>query len=175
MTYKSYILPFGDDGVAFLAEDKLITAAHVVVEQTINQFYLAQNIYEIDSYMYCRYDKKENEECDGTEIDVVVYQSKSEYSPLKLSTEDPESGQRVECHTLIHKNNSFEYIIVPGVVDQFENNFFSCKMDNTILKEGNSGSPLLIGNKVVGILHGGEPGTNMCVFMKVLPFIVGLK
>ena len=175
MAYKSYILPLGDEAIAFMAGEKLITAGHAIIEQKVNQFYFSQHTYKIDSYIYFRYDDKENQERDGSEIDLAVYESKSERSPLELSTELLKTGQRVECNTLIHKNNSFEYVIVPGVVDQFEGNFFSCKMDNAILKEGNSGSPLLIGNKVVGILHGGEPGTNMCVFMKVLPFILDLK
>jgi hypothetical protein len=175
MTYKSYILPLGDEAIAFMAGEKLITAGHAIIEQKVNQFYFSQHIYKIDSYIYFRYDDKENQERDGSEIDLAVYESKSERSPLELSAELLNTGQRVECHTLIHKNNSFEYVIVPGVVDQFEENFFSCKMDNAILKEGNSGSPLLIGNKVVGILHGGEPGTNMCVFMRVMPFMLDLK
>lgn len=175
MTYKPYIQPFGDDAVAFFADKKLITAGHVIADQTVSQFYVSHNIYKTDSYIYFRYDDKKNHEYDGSEIDLAVYESKSDRSPLELSTDDLKSGQRVECHTLMHKNNSFEYVIVPGVVDQFKKNFFSCKMDNALLKEGNSGSPLLVGNKVIGILHGGNPGTNVCVFMKVLPFILDLK
>lgn len=44
-----------------------------------------------------------------------------------------------------------------------ENRFIVCHT-SIMLQEGASGSPLLSGNKVVGILVAGIPDTDICVF-----------
>ena len=62
--------------------------------------------------------------------------------------------------------------MMENVVDEIKGNFFSCKMKEAILGKGNSGSPLLIDNNVIGVLHGGLEQTTICVFQKILPFMM---
>lgn len=167
-TYKEYIQPIGECGIGFIASEKLFTAAHVIVEMGAAKFRFKSRLYNPGTHMYHSY----NTETNGVNgLDVTIYEGEAD-SPLKLSALDIEVGAEVECHTWVRVGNGFEYVIVKGMVHELEGNFFSCIMDDIVLDEGNSGSPLLIEDRVIGILHGGRKDTAFCVFQRILPFML---
>ena len=169
--YKEYIQPIGECGIAFTAGGQLYTAGHVISEMDFPRFRYGSKLYEVSSHVFHTYDTQQN----GTAgLDVTIYESAQE-SSLEICAFLPTVGSEVECHTWMRKANGFEYAVVKGTVDEIEGNFFTCIMSEVLLREGNSGSPLLIGNKVVGILHAGEPGTTLCAFQMILPFMVEVK
>lgn len=59
--------------------------------------------------------------------------------------------------------DTYKLIKCQATIDELAGNFYQCKT-STILKPGSSGSPVFRNGKVFGILHGGEVGTNLCVF-----------
>ena len=104
-------------------------------------------------------------------------------SPLKLANYRPEQEQIFRIYTyneIIIKNEFPKDIDIPEifktrdeirpyetkvkVLGKKQGNFFACESEG-FLKVGNSGSPLFDDNdNVVGILHGGNPDTNMVIF-----------
>ena len=168
MKFQQYIQPIGECGIAFGADDKIITAGHVIKEINAPKFRFGTTMFLTESYVFHQSDTALK---DGSEIDLSMYKSGIK-SPLKLHLSDIIPGTEVECHTWKRKGNEFEYSVVSGVIDEIYGNFFSCKMRDAILYEGNSGSPLLVGDKVIGVLHGGIDGTAICVFQKILPFMI---
>lgn len=166
-TFKESIQPIGECGIAFTANGKLFTAGHVISEIDSARFRFGSRLYDLSSHVFHSYDTEQN----GTNgLDVTMYAFNQE-SSLEMSLIELTPGAEVECHTWARKGNGFEYAVVKGTVDEIEGNFFTCTMCEVLLREGNSGSPLLIGNKVVGILHAGQPDTTLCAFQKVLPFM----
>ena len=168
MKFQQYIQPIGECGIAFTANEKIITAGHVIDEIETNRFRFGSMMFSKDSYLF---HQGNTDLQDGREIDVSMYKSEFE-SSLILNMTDITPGTEVKCHSWMRKGNGFEYVIVPGVVDEIKGNFFSCKMKEAILGKGNSGSPLLIDNNVIGVLHGGLEQTTICVFQKILPFMI---
>ena len=71
-----------------------------------------------------------------------------------LNTDNIFLDESRDCYKLIECN---------ATIEELAGNFYQCKT-SVILKPGSSGSPVFHNGKVFGILHGGQLGTNHCVF-----------
>lgn len=110
--------------------------------------------------------------------DIAVFKLDNTKSPLKFSEKDSGINQKLHSISYQHcarkssddifpKNDEyFDLIECEAFVELERGNYFQCKMD-AVLKKGSSGSVLLDGDKVVGILHGGMPGKLICDFIKI--------
>lgn len=117
---------------------------------------------------------------ESSEYDICIFKIDGITSPFTLAKEMPEIGQNLTSVSFKHftrKNqnstansilDSMNEEIVEvrnsiGTVTDIEKNFFLCQM--TIpLEPGRSGSPIIIDDKVYGILHGGKDNGNTCAY-----------
>ena len=173
MELKQYIFPIYCGGTiigqGFLADGCLITAAHVVKDfpdcfTLLNgkrfEFSKAEPLFIGEGDIYR----------DPSMQDVAIYQYNEADSSLHLSVITPQRGDTLENYCM-HEvmdfnklNPSFELKMEPATVDgDEEGNYFFC---NCHRFGGSSGSPLLKGNNVVGIMHGGDD-KGLCAFLKV--------
>ena len=74
-----------------------------------------------------------------------------------------EGGSDIENIFLNDPKDWYKLIECKATIDELAGNFYQCKT-SVILKPGSSGSPVFRNGKVFGILHGGQEGTNHCVF-----------
>lgn len=76
----------------------------------------------------------------------------------------------------LSETNDSMYLFVKSTatIMEYEDNFVGCKM-SIPLEEGRSGSPLIKGNKVYGILHGGGEEGHMCIYESSQSIIKLLK
>ena len=107
---------------------------------------------------------------DPTMMDIVLYPCNDIESPLRLSQHIPPKGEQLISYC-IHEEMDFSQLnppcklkTVPALaLGQEEGNYFYCNCEQFA---GSSGSPLLNGNEVVGIMHGGND-KGLCAFLKV--------
>jgi len=99
-------------------------------------------------------------------------------SPLEFDTSSPQINMLLDSISYEHivegcsniKNilldspkDWYKLIECQATIDELAGNFYQCKT-SVILKPGSSGSPVFRNGKVFGILHGGQMGTNHCMF-----------
>lgn len=107
---------------------------------------------------------------DPTMMDIVLYPCNDIESPLRLSQHIPPKGEQLTSYCM-HEEMDFSQLnppcklkTVPALaLGQEEGNYFYCNCEQFA---GSSGSPLLNGNEVVGIMHGGND-KGLCAFLKV--------
>lgn len=184
---EPYIYPIMDDnicvGQGFVADGYFITAAHVIKEYPEcyvmsggNKVALCKHKYEwgrktIDAYFVGKGDTYK----DANQIDVVLYKWDNCDSPLHLNLHEPKGGEFLKSHCVEplfdSKTNTYynKYSIEDALVlGEEEGNYFYCRCRRF---PSSSGSPLLWGNQVVGIMHGGNPDDELCAFLKIESFI----
>lgn len=186
---KKYIHPICDgsnldEGFGFRIQNLFITAAHVIscMKKPIVRIDGVEHVlYKQDALLYSSYT---DEFHDSNKCDIAVYKLNCERSPLEFSINIPEVKDSVECITLKHSvsqtNNSnlwglsqniLELRKISGVVIDVSDNYIYCRMNDASLHKGNSGSPVLWKDKVVGVLSAGE--NDLCAFQHFKP--IGLK
>lgn len=184
---KKYVFATEDDlndGCGVLVGDLFVTAGHVVDERPFRT--------TIDGKEYAFYKKdailyhwNEAESRDANSIDIAVFKVEGAHSPLTFADFSPAVGDSLRSISLEHKEGEYAHegdvSLIPEIfrhttytyydindckaeVTELEGNYIACNTD-VILKPGSSGSPLLCGDKVVGILHSGKVGTNLCAFL----------
>ena len=173
---KEYVFPTVDDlndGCGVLVGSLFVTAAHVVQKHDFHLFIDGENIcLRKEDALLFKY--KETE--DGA--DIAVFSIDGYKSPLEFDTSSPqidmfldsisfehivEDRSNIENIFLDEAKDWYKLIECQAYIDKLEGNFFQCKT-SAILKPGSSGSPVFRNGKVFGILHGGQVGTNLCVF-----------
>lgn len=173
MELSQYIFPIYSGGTivgqGFVADGYFITAAHVVKD--FPECFVVLNGKRFDlakeETAFIGYGDIDH---DPLMIDVALYSFDYIDSPLHLSNNVPQTGETLESYC-VHElmdvsslNPHFNLTMEPAVINgDEEGNYFycNCKRDG-----GSSGSPLLKGNEVVGIMHGGD-GNEICAFLKV--------
>ncbi len=173
---KEFVFPTIDDlsdGCGVLVGSLFVTAAHVVQEHDFHLFIERKKIClrKEDALLY-KYKQAE----DGA--DIAVFRLEGYKSPLEFDTASPQIDMILDSISYEHivegcsdKKNIFlgetkdwyKLIACQATIDVLAGNFYQCKT-STILKPGSSGSPVFRNGKVFGILHGGQIGTNHCVF-----------
>lgn len=107
------------------------------------------------------YFKCENKDPYG--YDLAVYKLEDVVSPCSLAENLPDSGKTLTLPYYDVLTSEFK-ITSATTLDMQEGNYFAVNTLD-ILAVGNSGSPILCGNKVYGLLNAGKPGENFCVFL----------
>lgn len=184
MDIGKYVIPvFGEAqcGCGFFVGNIFITAGHVALKCNLPlTIWFNGNKLRLgyDNLIKIAFSKElsSSGECG----DFAVFRFEDVNSPLVLSNALPAVGQKLCCITYdtIHSDTNIGGI--PAIFSQEERisnvvtsaivraetkgNFFACDTES-ILHEGNSGSPLIdADNKVVGILHAGTKIPDCCVF-----------
>ena len=156
-------------GQGFIADGYFITAAHVINDNPrsyINLNGANVKLSELEPIM-----KGEGEvDRDPYQIDAAVYKVKSVNSFLHLSSYKPQTSDLLRNFCIFPKFYFGRYSNELSVEDALlldgeseEGNYFYCKCNRN---RGSSGSPLLKGTEVVGIMHGGDKSQKLCSFLR---------
>ena len=168
------------DGNGVVVGDMLITAGHVVNKGDVLHVNINGDAYSLDSNdaIVCLVEKS-NEE--GLFNDCAVYKLNRHYNDPIIENFIPTAGDVLQSvsykHTVTKEttdgigffgtqyNERYELCTSRATVVDIVGNFIICEMEEP-LEEGRSGSPLICGDKVVGILHGGIEGKT-CIFQSM--------
>lgn len=170
MDYSKYILPINGalEGTGVLVGNMLITAGHVVKGYaTPNVMYLGTP-YNLTSENKIFIDDNDSKSWNG--FDLALYRIDGVESPLVLAPDFPDSNteltsmsyQTVVSRTSegifgIHEERILENLT--GKIIGHYGNYFECLIDGELCK-GRSGSPLLDGKNVMGVLYGDKDGKD---------------
>lgn len=177
------------DGNGVFIGDKFLTVAHVVVHS--NNFDAKGGEYLTSSALCYRYTNSWLKKllcrlsffrCGWNYDDFAIFESKSSFSSLTLSTELPSVGDNLDTYSIKEKfsansKNIFSTLneekyaihIDKAKVLFIRGNFIFCEM-NGMLEEGRSGCPLIKDKKVYGILRGGDD-KKICWFQSSVSII----
>ena len=182
-TIEKYVFPVccgtkdgESDGCGVLVGDLFVTAGHVIEHAVVAHVYIDHVDYELrkEDAVYYSFDDKESLDTNASDIAVFMLEG-VEPSPLTLAEDLPSIGDDLISVSYLHyaKKNAnatsifdanievYEKLVCNAKVTEISENFFASEME-VQLKPGSSGSPVLAGNKVIGILHGGKD--SQCVF-----------
>lgn len=190
--YVTFIDGGMSDGVGFFVGNLFITAGHVVNDNhihTINYNGRKIELKKSDAkYLNCSEDELVHPDIP----DVAIFKLENVNSLLMLAEELPTIGQCLEIISKRRVVKRDESCGVPSIFNQSEHieshlckgevlesdtsdtDYWMCFTDK-ILRKGDSGSPFLMGNAVYGILAGGEPETQKCVFLSAEKIIRIIK
>lgn len=195
MLLVNYLLPiFGQHadiiGQGFIADGYFITASHV-----LNPDSAAYIVYQGKTISLTKETPIVNS-CPPMEngivnldetspADVAVFNFKGVSSPLHLSEYVPSKGEELLSLCVFDNHNNTIFSAEPGeVIEEYvltekrgvtmqerAGNYYGCVINR---RGASSGSPLLIGNEVVGIMHGGHDN-DICVCLSAKAVIDLLK
>lgn len=187
---KNFVIPITvgySDGNGVVVGDLLITVGHVVNKGDSIHLTIKGDAYSFDKNdaIVCL-EEKSNEE--GLFNDYAVYKLNNSYNHLTIENYIPTIGdilQSVSYKHIVEKQitgcvgflgtqykESYKLCTSRATVVDIIGNFIICEMEEP-LEEGRSGSPLIRGDKVVGILHGGIEG-KICVFQSIASIQQGI-
>ncbi len=168
-----------DVGQFFFADGYFITAAHVVKQHPNCFINIEGTIIKLSDIPLVVQGEGDVDK-DPDQVDVAIYKY-SVASPLHLSTYKPQQTDLLESHCMAvrYDNTTGRYYNELDVkkailLNREEGNYFYC---SCFRFGGSSGSPLLIGNQVVGMMHGGDGRTTgiesvgLCAFLKIESFL----
>lgn len=181
--FENYVFPVccgtkdgESDGCGVLVGDLFVTAGHVIEHAVVAHVYIDHVDYELckEDALYYSFDDKDSLDTNASDVAVFKLEGVTP-SPLTLAEDSPSNDDDLTSISYLHygkKNPNatsvfdatievYEKLVCNAKVIKLSNNFFVCDME-VQLKPGSSGSPVLDGNKVVGILHGGKE--SQCVF-----------
>lgn len=160
-------------GQGFVADSFFITAAHVVIGYP-DSFIEIGDRRIILSKEIPLYIGKGDIEKDSKARDVAIYyfpntNSFLHLSPRKITNTD---YLRSFCIALNHDRTTNQFhkdlhILEATLLNQEDGNYFYCRCRRY---RGSSGSPLIVGNEVVGIMHSGDE-KDLCTFLKPESFM----
>lgn len=161
-------------GQGFVADGYFITAAHVVKKYP-NCFVDINHQRILLKGTVPLYIGKGDIEYNSKAVDVVIYYFRNMPSFLHLSTRVPISTDTIinccvfpkfDSSTNIYQN---KLSVRPAALcNEDVGNYFYCKCERG---EGSSGSPLILGTEVVGIMHGGKFEESLCAFLRPSSFM----
>lgn len=173
---KDFVFPTVDDlsdGCGVLVGSLFVTAAHVVQAHDFRLRVDGKDVcLKKDDAILFKYKQAE----DGA--DIAVFCLEGFNSPLEFDTSTPHTDMLLDSISYEHivegspntenifldeSRDCYKLIECKATIEALAGNFFQCKT-SAILKPGSSGSPVFHNGKVFGILHGGQLGTNHCVF-----------
>lgn len=168
-----YVIPITigtADGNGLIVGNLLITAGHIIHmggNSDILSFRFKGKEYSLNKNNYIEYFYCPQEECAADKHDIYIFDLtgiiENIDSPLILSDGNPISGdilQSISCkeRSVIPENRNQpigrKELIISAKVFEIEGNYFRCQMKEPLHPE-QSGSPVVKGNVVMGILYGG--------------------
>ncbi len=171
---EQFILPIisGDTiaGQGFIADGFLITAAHVVWEHPNCFTVINGTKFELSANSLSqKYIGEGDINHDPTLIDLAMFKCNLIDSPLHLSEYTFHKDETLlnyckhEVTDTSRLNPTYKLEKVTAIITgEEEGNYFYCTCKQY---PGSSGSPLLKGNLVIGIMHGGDCN-ELCAFLK---------
>lgn len=178
--YLKYIVPVFDCihtcGQGCFIGDCFLTSGHVIGKET-KYLYWNKERLNLDPQKALSIQIISEEKDDSIQNDYALFHFDGIDSPLTLADSLPQVGSTLDCITWVPDNDMskaggfLNRIICTGDVVRHYHHFFSCKMDCK-LYEGSSGSPLILGNTVWGILSGlDDSGGKEELFFQSAAFI----
>lgn len=170
-----YIVPIfnldNTDGIGFFVGNYFVTAGHVVL--TGSPFiFLKGKQYWLEKEKALLLKTLESESTFENGLDIAVFYIEAIDSPLEFSNIPVSVGTELTSRcSFRHYSEEFgeawSIERIPGRVSHEMGNFFKCDLSRT-LHEGSSGSPILLDDKVIGILCGNFPEDpeNRILYMK---------
>lgn len=179
-----FIVPIigqAQQGCGFFVGNYFITAGHVIEENNCPLFvYFEGKEFILDKTKAVKICYSKELTTDENTSDFAVFEFNDISSPLELADYEPVAGQElrfITYDTVVVNNDNpdlpaifstsdrIEKVISSAIVrEEKQGKFFACDT-KSILKKGNSGSPLLdSNNRVVGILRGGTYIPECCIF-----------
>lgn len=169
------------EGCGIFVGNYFITAGHVVDNQANIAIYYKRKKLLLNKDN-CIFLSSLNEKTWNTlGNDIAIYKFDSVTSPIEFyqdkvnindvfnSVSYKVSVKKTDGEINIFSSDNRECIDLikcEGRVVDLKDNFIVCKMSYP-LRSGSSGSPLLLNNKLVGILSGGVESTDICVFQNI--------
>lgn len=158
-------------GQAFYADNYLITSAHLIKEFPDSYFMDGSYKTYLSKYMPSIVYMGKGDFCNNpNELDVIVIYIDGKTSPLHLSAYSPQRTDTLSscCVEWTEEKNARNPIVKFTTekvypLGEEEGNYFYCYSKRF---QGSSGSPLLKGNEVVGIMQGGDD-KGLCAFLKI--------
>ena len=152
MDYRKYILPIGShnyyEGCGFFVGDYFITCGHVIEHAESPFLYILQKQVSLDKPAFLEYSKDTSGydlaifHIPGITTELYLYENIIKEGSIAHSVSFKCLGEKlVECDVTIGPDREANYI--SGLSD-------------IPLKGGCSGSPILMGNQVVGMITGGN-------------------
>ena len=175
MDYSKYIFPLDSttDGSGVLVGNLFITAGHVIEMSIKPAVMIDGKSYPLDKEDALVFSTNPDKRSDG--YDVAIYRLPNVNSPLVLAERSPsESEELLSCsfkHTISGSPGLSSNIFSSGIKEDwiFEKrlgkvilhfgNYFECQFEEP-LSRGSSGSPILAGKEIFGILYGDKEGKN---------------
>ena len=135
-------------GNGVIIQNLLVTAGHVVVNSEDAFICWKDERIELASLekVYVSIAK------DNDELDLAVYRMPRITSPLNLSLQEATAGQSLISHSIKETQNGSEPIECNAQVCNHKEGLYIRAITDYRLKPGCSGSPLLSGNEVCGII-----------------------
>lgn len=165
------------DGVGFFVGNLFITAGHVFNEGQIHSIYFNGQRIVLNKNEAIFFNSPNGDIPNPNKPDVAIFNCTGVNSPLVFAEDMPIIGQELtnisrrrvvvdDIHSgrssIFTKKEVIQMHTCIGKVTH-TTDYCECHTDK-ILRKGDSGSPLMNGNTVYGVLIAGEPGTPRCVF-----------
>ena len=185
--YEKYVVPImgqAQQGCGFFVGNYFITAGHVIEGCESPLFvWLEGKVFVLDKSKAIKVCYSPKMTGNGFEADFAIFAVDGVNSPLEFADYQPTQRQELCCITydtvvtrnetpgipaIFAVNEDIVRNVTSAVVrEETLGNFFACNT-LSILKKGNSGSPLLdANNRVVGILRGGTYIPECCIFQYI--------
>lgn len=170
-----YIVPIfnldNTEGIGFFVGNYFVTAGHVVLTGSPFIFFKGKQ-YWLEKEKALLLKTLESESTFENGLDIAVFYIEAIDSPLEFSNIPVSVGTELTSRcSFRHYSEEFgeawSIERIPGRVSHEMGNFFKCDLSRT-LHEGSSGSPILLDDKVIGILCGNYPEDpeNRILYMK---------
>lgn len=170
-----YIVPIfnldNTEGIGFFVGNYFVTAGHVVLTGSPFIFFKGKQ-YWLEKEKALLLKTLESESTFENGLDIAVFYIEAIDSPLEFSNIPVSVGTELTSRcSFRHYSEEFgeawSIERIPGRVSHEMGNFFKCDLSRT-LHEGSSGSPILLDDKVIGILCGNFPEDpeNRILYMK---------
>lgn len=170
-----YIVPIfnldNTDGIGFFVGNYFVTAGHVVLTGSPFIFFKGKQ-YWLEKEKALLLKTLESESTFENGLDIAVFYIEAIDSPLEFSNIPVSVGTELTSRcSFRHYSEEFgeawSIERIPGRVSHEMGNYFKCDLSRT-LHEGSSGSPILLDDKVIGILCGNFPEDpeNRILYMK---------
>ena len=164
--FKKYIVPFVDDlvmGCGFIIPNYFITAGHIFDKYPSHTIFFNGKYYSFNK-SDAIYLKSTSEDTESENIqDVAIFPFDDDSSPLNLYRLIPFVGSLINNYSFLPitgQRDPYAMIETECIIKSVLFHFFECETSH-VLNEGSSGSPLIYGNTVFGILSGcRNPETN---------------